>query len=67
MEPEPSQEEYSLTARTIQEVSGGRNYLIDISKLDIRSVVEIRRLIRDLDERCLEARRKAIPYASAPR
>jgi hypothetical protein len=43
--------EFSLTERVLKEVSQGRPYLIDLGKMDHRSLVEFRRLLRDLDDR----------------
>lgn len=59
METEPNgQEEYHRTSRAITEVAHGKNYLIDVRNLDTKSMVELRRLLRDLDDRCKELRRK---------
>lgn len=54
MEPEPggqtATEEHRRTAKTIQEVARGRIYHINITNMDADSVVELRRLLRDLDD-----------------
>jgi len=56
MDPEPSQSlsdsiELNLTNRVINEVSNGRQYNIDLKTLDDTSLVELRRLLRDLTYR----------------
>jgi len=61
MEPEPggqtATEEHRRTEKTIQEVSRGRMYRIDITGMDANSVLELRRLLRDLDDRNAELKR----------
>lgn len=60
MEPEPggqaTTEEHTRTERAIHEVARGRSYRIDVSKLDSQSVIDLRRLLRDLDDRYAELR-----------
>jgi len=47
-------DEHSLTSKTLKQISVGKTYNIDLTKLDDTSLVEFRRLLRDLDDRMRE-------------
>lgn len=53
MDQEPGQpsHERSLTEKVVKELSRGKNYQINLEGLDCRSAIELRRLLRDLDDR----------------
>lgn len=46
----PDQTEVALTRKAIREVTG-RDYRIDLEQLDPASLIEVRRLVRDLEAR----------------
>lgn len=54
MDQEPggqSDHERLLTEKVMREVSRGKQYQISLESMDPKSVIELRRLLRDLEER----------------